>query len=183
MYPLMFPTGQLGWEPNTILLTNIESNNELDSEITDVFSDISDECEDLNTLINQEQISEDQLLINDQNIDQVDYSNTDYTDNTDNTDTSGSNPVKKMRFVSAMQYYAYLLCDRKDNYLHYFGRLFHQYIVDQFAKIELGRLNYFRFNQDKIRADLYQNIKNADPNQIGKTTGTRIVLPSTYKGM
>ena len=72
------------------------------------------------------------------------------------------------------------MCDRTGSNLHQFGRLFHQYIVDQFAKIELARLNFFRFNQDSIRADLYQNIK--DSNQNGQTIGQRIILPSTYKG-
>jgi hypothetical protein len=85
-----------------------------------------------------------------------------------------------MKFVSAMQYYAYQLCDRPGSYLHRFGRLFHQYIVDQFAKIELGRLNYFRHNQDNIRADLYQNLKDANESDIGDSIGKRIILPSTY---
>ena len=67
---------------------------------------------------------------------------------------------KKMSHVSAMQYYAYILCDRPGNLLVRFGSLFHQFIVDQFAKIELGRLNFFRYNQDKVRADKYQNLKN-----------------------
>ena len=89
---------------------------------------------------------------------------------------------KKMKYVSAMQYYAYQLCDRPGSYIHRFGRLFHQYIVDQFTKIELGRLNFFRHNQDKIRADLYQNIKDAANELLGKFKGLRIVLPSTYKG-
>lgn len=62
--------------------------------------------------------------------------------------------IKKMKYVSAMQYYAYKLCDKQTSYLHLFGRLFHQYIVDMFSKIEFGRLSYIRKNQDVIRADL-----------------------------
>ena len=38
------------------------------------------------------------------------------------------------------------------------GRLFQQYIVDMYAKIESSRLNYLRFNQANIRADLYQGV-------------------------
>ena len=97
-------------------------------------------------------------------------------------ESTSDKTTKKMKFVSCMQYYAYMLCDRPLNFLHYYGRLFHQYVVDAFAKMELGRLNFFRHNQDKIRADKYQNLKNKDPNSLGKTTGTRIVLPSTYNG-
>lgn len=36
--------------------------------------------------------------------------------------------------------------------LHSFGKLFHQYIVDMYAKMEQQRLNYIRFNQDLLRA-------------------------------
>jgi hypothetical protein len=49
----------------------------------------------------------------------------------------------------------------------------------------MGRLNFFRHNQKKIRADSYNNIKAAiyedqcsDPSQIGK----KIILPSTFSG-
>jgi hypothetical protein len=105
------------------------------------------------------------------------------TESTNEATKSNDVAVKKMKYVSAMQYYAYILCDRSGNYLHYFGRLFHQFIVDQFAKIELGRLNFFRHNQDKLRADNYQNIIKTDSNNLGKTTGQRIILPSTYKGL
>ena len=75
-----------------------------------------------------------------------------------------------MEYESALQYYSYMLCDRSTSYLHRFGRLFHQYIVDQFSKIELANLNYFRFNQDHIRADLYQNIKDSN-HQFGHNIG------------
>ena len=96
-----------------------------------------------------------------------------YFDPPENSDSSElqsdsiDNPkkIKKIAYVSEMQYYACLLCERPGNCLHYFGRLFHQYIVDQFSKIELGRLNFFRFNQDKIRADKYQNIKQSSSDQ------------------
>ena len=87
-----------------------------------------------------------------------------------------------MQFVTALQYYSYQLCDRSGSYLYRFGRLFHQYIVDQISRIETARLNFFFHNQETIRADLYQNVKDANPNDIGKTIGKRIVLPSTYKG-
>ena len=87
-----------------------------------------------------------------------------------------------MKYVSAMQYLRYLLCDRPKSYLHRFGRFFHQFICDQFSKIELGRSNFFRFNQDKIRAGLYQNLKHKDQNALGETIGIRTILPSTYQG-
>jgi hypothetical protein len=62
------------------------------------------------------------------------------------------------------------------NILHLSGRLFQQWIVDQYAKVEQERLQYIRHNQRKIRAELYQGLMDAD----GARVGTRIVLPSTF---
>ena len=58
--------------------------------------------------------------------------------------------------ITAMEFYSFRLMVRSSiSYLHLFGRLFHQYLVDMFAKIEQQRLNYIKFNQQKIRVDLY----------------------------
>jgi len=51
-----------------------------------------------------------------------------------------------------------------------------------YSKIEASRLNFFRFNQETIRADLYQNIQNAALTSLGYKIGKRIVLPATSKG-
>ena len=66
-----------------------------------------------------------------------------------------------------------------------FGRLYHQYIVDQYAKIELGRLTYLRFNQNKLRIEQYQGLYDAmskdstvETSQLGKA----FVLPSSFTG-
>ena len=67
------------------------------------------------------------------------------------------------------------LCDRAGSYIHRFGRLFHQYIVDQIARIESARLKFFFLNQDNIRADLYQNVKDSgNIEDLGKTIGKNI---------
>jgi hypothetical protein len=193
MYTIMFPSGQLSWQPNSIKLTlDSESEDELESEMIDpninktleVFD--QDLLDDIDTLGAQDLISENQDFIT--NIDENNYRNDedynqDYqSDEIEQELAPSKSKVKKMKFVSAMQYYSYQLCDRPGNSLHLFGRLFHQYICDQFSKIELGRLNFFRHNQDKIRADVYQNIKNSNSDSLGQTIGKRIVLPSTYKG-
>jgi hypothetical protein len=87
-----------------------------------------------------------------------------------------------MMYVSAMQYYAYLLHDKKDTYIHLFQRLYQQWIVDMYSKMEGARINFLKFNQASLRADLYQNIKSAALTALGYTIGKRIVLPSTFKG-
>ena len=56
--------------------------------------------------------------------------------------------------------------------LHLSGRLFHQYIVDMYAKIEQQRLNYIKTNQQKIRVDLYSGL--ADAVAKGDTNATEL---------
>ena len=53
--------------------------------------------------------------------------------------------VKRER-VTAMQFYSYRLQIRDRDWLHHAGRLYQQYIVDQYAKIEQNRLNYIKQN-------------------------------------
>ncbi|CAF0968154.1 unnamed protein product [Brachionus calyciflorus] len=68
----------------------------------------------------------------------------------------------KQDFVSAMQYYAYQLHDRPNSNFNLFGRLYHQYIVEQYAsKVESSRLNFLKSNQDTIIAELYQGLLDA----------------------
>ena len=50
--------------------------------------------------------------------------------------------------VTALEFYCYRLMIRGGvNHLHLSGRLFHQYIVDIYAKIEQQRLNYVYQNK------------------------------------
>ena len=95
--------------------------------------------------------------------------------------TNDKHPSK----VSPMQFYAYHLMQRANfNLLHRSGRLFHQYIVDQYAKIEQERLNYCLFHQNELRADLYQGLKDAVSagDVSGATVGKKIILPSSFIG-
>ncbi|XP_021750174.1 uncharacterized protein LOC110715861 [Chenopodium quinoa] len=63
-------------------------------------------------------------------------------------------------------------------------RCLQQYIVDMYVKIENTRLDFFRKNQDTIRADLYQGV--LDSLDCGETVvanvGRRVILPPTYIG-
>ena len=64
------------------------------------------------------------------------------------------------------------------------GRLFQQYVVDMYVKLETQRLDFIRNKQDDIRADLYQGI--IDSIEIGQKQGSkigrRIVLPASFIG-
>ena len=61
---------------------------------------------------------------------------------------------------SAMHYYSYRLMIRQDedNYILKCRQLFHQYVVDMYAKIESERLLNIRLNQTKLRSEQYINL-------------------------
>ena len=46
------------------------------------------------------------------------------------------------------------------------NRLLQEYIVDAYGKVELERLLFHRYNQDKIRADLYSGLSDAVREQM-----------------
>ncbi|XP_022854652.1 uncharacterized protein LOC111375962 [Olea europaea var. sylvestris] len=77
------------------------------------------------------------------------------------------NGMKKRSQVSCREYYSYKLQIRPS---------------DMYVKIETTRLDYFRSNQKKICAELYQGI--VDSIQNGETRGSKIgkkiVLPQTF---
>lgn len=84
-----------------------------------------------------------------------------------------------------MNFYAYHMMQRKNfNTILRAGRLFHQYVVDQYAKLEQQRLNYCLFHQNELRSELYQGL--ADAVQAGDTdgkhTGKNSILPSSFIG-
>ena len=65
--------------------------------------------------------------------------------------------------MSCMNYYAYLIMVRENDYnvILHFRELYHQYATDMYAKIEGERLAFIRFNQEQLRTDNYDNVKDA----------------------
>lgn len=87
--------------------------------------------------------------------------------------------------ISCMNFYAYRLMIRnnEDNHILKCRRLFHQFVVDMYAKIETERLTYIRLNQKKLRTEEYIHLRDAvntdgNANNVGRFT----ILPSTYVG-
>ena len=63
------------------------------------------------------------------------------------------------------------------------SRLYQQYIVDQYAKIEQNHLNYLRQNQSSLRTECYQGAVDAiHAGDSANNIGHRIILPSTFSG-
>ncbi|CAD7078183.1 unnamed protein product [Hermetia illucens] len=96
---------------------------------------------------------------------------------------NGEETTKK---VSSMNYYAYRLMIRQnaDNYLLRFSRLFQQYCVDMYVKIETERLNFIGLNQTKLRSEEYMHLRDAigtkgNTDNIGRLT----ILPAKYIGI
>ena len=96
---------------------------------------------------------------------------------------------KPSKCCSAMQYYKYTLMPQSGetfNNIHRLGRLFQQYVVDMHAKIEFSRLQYLRFNQSQLHADLYQGLADvvlASDGQVdGSQLGKKVILPLSLTG-
>ncbi|XP_017470385.1 PREDICTED: uncharacterized protein LOC108362062 [Rhagoletis zephyria] len=97
-----------------------------------------------------------------------------------------ANPQREVnKNVSAMNYYAYRIMIRQnqENHILKARKLFHQYIVDMYAKIETERLNFIRFNQRKLRSEEYIHLRDAINNDRNvNNIGQMVILPSTYTG-
>ncbi|XP_074356564.1 uncharacterized protein LOC141696304 [Apium graveolens] len=90
------------------------------------------------------------------------------------------------RHVSLSAYYCYKIMIRTSEGLtpHLAGRLWQQYVVDQFAAIEQYRLDWVSTHQTTICADLYNSVSDAlskgdhDPMHVGKA----VILPASFTG-
>lgn len=84
-----------------------------------------------------------------------------------------------------MNYYAYRLMIRENIESHILKcrQLYHQYVVDMYAKIESERLLFIRLNQRQLRSEEYVHLRDAvntdgNVNDIGRM----IILPATFTG-
>ena len=85
--------------------------------------------------------------------------------------------------LTALVYYRYHIMVRQNvSVLLRAKRLFQQFLVDAYCKIETERLQFLRREQTALRADCYQNLRDAilesdgDPRNVGR----RVILPSTF---
>ncbi|XP_066164591.1 uncharacterized protein [Oryza sativa Japonica Group] len=100
---------------------------------------------------------------------------------------NGDDPDCNSRIrVSVRDYYCYKFQMRRGifNPILHGGRLFQQFAVDMYIKVESSRLDYVWNNQKEIRADLYQGLM--DSIQAGESrasaVGKRTVLPASFVG-
>ncbi|KAL3365177.1 hypothetical protein AABB24_010370 [Solanum stoloniferum] len=71
-----------------------------------------------------------------------------------------SKGLRKRNTVSCREYYCYKfqIRDEEPNETLYSGRVFQQYRVDQYIKLETQRLDFVSFNQDLFRVEAFQGI-------------------------
>ena len=89
------------------------------------------------------------------------------------------------RKLTAMVYYRYHIMVRQQvPVLLKAKRLFQQFLVDAYCKIETERLQFLRREQNALLADCYQDLRDAmvdgdgDPRNVGR----RVILPSSFTG-
>jgi len=61
-------------------------------------------------------------------------------------------------------------------------RLFQEWCVDQYCKVEAQRLLWVRLNQQQLRVDLYQGVADALLQDNLADIGRMVVLPATFLG-
>ncbi|CDF39624.1 Helicase-like protein [Chondrus crispus] len=93
--------------------------------------------------------------------------------------------------ITPMMYYGWHLFERAGEFstILHAARLFQQYLVDQFCKVEAERLSYLRHNQTQLRAADYTSLRDS-PGDSGRAedeadavrAGRLFILPSTYIG-
>ncbi|PWZ10632.1 ATP-dependent DNA helicase PIF1 [Zea mays] len=88
--------------------------------------------------------------------------------------------------VSVRDYYCYKFQIRPGvfNPILHGKRLFQQFVVDTYIKIESSRLDFIHKNQDRLRADLYQGLVDSmlDGDIRAEKVGKRTVLSTSFIG-
>ncbi|XP_063994425.1 uncharacterized protein LOC135171800 [Diachasmimorpha longicaudata] len=87
--------------------------------------------------------------------------------------------------VTRNAYTKYRMADRDDNVILKGGRLFQQWIVDSHVKVERDRLTFDRNNQEKLRSDSYQGLRDHLQRRADEShgrVGKMVILPSSFVG-
>lgn len=85
--------------------------------------------------------------------------------------------------VTQLQWLAWMLFERSNQFSPFLNarRLTQQFVVDAWLTVERSRIKWVQMNQDVIKAEMYQGLKDSlDANE--KMIGRRVILPSTFSG-
>ncbi|KAI8557126.1 hypothetical protein RHMOL_Rhmol05G0311100 [Rhododendron molle] len=87
--------------------------------------------------------------------------------------------------LTQLQFYSHRLFERRIEYSTILrgGKLFQEFLVDAWASTEQNRLTFYKMNQGKLRVELYKELKDIGPDELGPNQiGKRVVLPSSFTG-
>lgn len=89
----------------------------------------------------------------------------------------------KASHLSNLEWYAYMIFERKNRFnpIVHARKLFKEFLVDTYLCVERNRLCWYRYNQKKVRAELYCDIVELLDDDI-IIQGKRRILPSTFIG-
>ncbi|XP_011685465.1 PREDICTED: uncharacterized protein LOC105448515 [Wasmannia auropunctata] len=95
--------------------------------------------------------------------------------------------INSNKRISRAAYIKYRIAIRDDNFnIFIMGRrLFQQWLVDNYVKIEKDRINYCKQNQKQLRAETYQGLIDYLSNSANNSNahiGKMVILPSTFVG-
>ena len=102
---------------------------------------------------------------------------------------------KKRTSLTLLDFYRYRLAIREFydpiknkicnwSIIHHAAKLFQQYIVDAWCKVESNNLNFIRQNQNKLRVEMYSGLMDYIQNQQATSNflpGRVKILPSTFQ--
>ncbi|TKR59316.1 hypothetical protein L596_029006 [Steinernema carpocapsae] len=101
-------------------------------------------------------------------------------------ETEMVNESRRRNRISLLEYYAFLIAERREfSPILHGGRLFQQFLVDGFVKVEQERLEWQRQNQDTLRADSYLGLHDYLDRQSelqGVPRGKTVILASSFNG-
>jgi len=88
--------------------------------------------------------------------------------------------------ITRGQYIKYRMAIRHEFNIFILGRrLFQQWLVDSYVKIEKDRINYCRNHQKELRTETYQGLRDyiqTMANNLNGRIGKMVILPSTFVG-
>ena len=94
--------------------------------------------------------------------------------------------TSKRNHVTMLQFYTYRLAIRDGfSAIYHSRKLFQQYLVDAYVKVESQRLDFIRRNQQQLRVERYQGLMDELSNRSNDSNlhpGKIVILPSTFQG-
>ncbi|CAB4477605.1 unnamed protein product [Rhizophagus irregularis] len=189
-YPLLFPYGEYGWH-DSILKRNVimPSGSEFEHETPMIRH--TGATQDMEDLLIEPEISRRnkgkgraiEIESNEFNDEQEEEEE---TKSDDEQEIRNEQAEIKRKRVTIREFVVYRIqvrdSNRSKSILHLSGRLFQQYLVDQYAKWESNNLRWYRDHQQDLRQEIYSGLRDfaSDEDAIHSSIGKKIILSSSF---